>query len=40
MVQIKNVDTGDVISEIPPKRVLDMVAKMEEMVGLIFDKRG
>jgi flagellar protein FlaG len=39
MVKILNSDTGDVITEIPSEKLLDMVARMEETVGLIFDKR-
>jgi flagellar protein FlaG len=39
MVKILNSDTGDVITEIPSEKLLDMAARMEEMVGLIFDKR-
>lgn len=39
MVKIINSESGEVISEIPSKKLLDMAAKMEEMVGMIFDKR-
>jgi flagellar protein FlaG len=39
MVKILNSDSGEVITEIPSEKLLDMVARMEEMVGLIFDKR-
>lgn len=39
MVKIINSDTGEVISEIPSEKLLDIAAKMEEMVGTIFDKR-
>ena len=39
MVKIMNSDTGEVISEIPSEKLLDMVARMEEMVGTIIDKR-
>jgi flagellar protein FlaG len=40
MVQVVNVQSGKVIREIPPKRILDMVAKMLDMVGLLMDERG
>ena len=42
VVTIKIVDdtTGQVIQEIPPKKILDMVQKMMEMVGVLFDKKA
>ena len=42
MVKIleKRVDnTDEVIREIPPERVLDMLARIEEMIGLLIDER-
>lgn len=39
MVKILNSDTGETITEIPSEKLLDMVAKMEEMVGTIIDTR-
>ncbi len=39
MVKIYDVKTNKVIKEIPPKKVLDMVAKMLEMVGLLVDEK-
>lgn len=40
-IMIKVVDdaTGEVIREIPPKKILDMVANMMEMAGLLVDER-
>jgi len=38
MVQVIEKATDEVISEIPPEKVLDMVARIEEMIGLIVDK--
>jgi len=32
-------DTDEVIREIPPERVLDMLARLEEMIGLLIDER-
>ncbi|UCH01215.1 MAG: flagellar protein FlaG, partial [Deltaproteobacteria bacterium] len=32
--------TGEVIREIPPVEILNLAAKLDEMVGLIFDQRG
>lgn len=40
MIKIVDDKTGDVIKEIPPKKILDMVAKMCEMVGALFDKKA
>jgi len=40
MIKIVDDDTGEVIQELPPKKVLDMVAKMCEMVGLIVDNKA
>jgi uncharacterized FlaG/YvyC family protein len=38
MVQVISKSDGKVIREIPPKELLDLAAKIEEMVGVIFDK--
>lgn len=38
-VKIINNETDEVIKEIPPKKLLDMVAKMEEYIGIMFDER-
>jgi flagellar protein FlaG len=39
MVQITDQSTGDVIREIPSEEFLDMAAKLQEMVGLMFDAK-
>ena len=39
MVKVIDNDTNEVIREIPPEKVLDMVAKMWEMAGIIVDER-
>ncbi|MBU5591106.1 flagellar protein FlaG [Clostridium sp. MSJ-4] len=39
MIKIVNTDTKEIVMEIPPKKILDMVAKMCEMVGIIIDKK-
>ncbi len=39
MVKVIDNDTGEVIREVPPKKILDMVANMLEMAGLIVDER-
>ena len=39
MVTVTDQDTGKVIREIPPKEILNLKAKLEEMIGLIFDQQ-
>lgn len=38
MVKVVNEDTKEVILEIPPKKILDMVASMMKQVGLLDKK--
>lgn len=38
IVKVINTSDNSVIREVPPKRVLDMVAHFKEMLGLIVDK--
>jgi flagellar protein FlaG len=40
MVQVISKTDGKVIREIPPKGLLDLAAKMEEVVGVIFDENA
>lgn len=40
MVTVKDATTGQVIREVPPSDILNLAAKMDEMIGLIFDERG
>lgn len=40
MIKIVDKSTGDVLVEVPPKKILDMVAKMCELAGIIFDKKA
>lgn len=39
IVQVLNSETGEIISEIPPEKVLDMMAGMEKAIGLIVDAK-
>jgi flagellar protein FlaG len=39
MVQIIETETEEVVGEIPPEKVLDLVARIEEMIGLMVDKK-
>ncbi|RNB85226.1 flagellar protein FlaG [Brevibacillus panacihumi] len=38
-VQIINDHDGTVVREIPSKKIMDMVAKMHEMIGLLVDEK-
>ncbi|MFW6115358.1 MAG: flagellar protein FlaG [Thermodesulfobacteriota bacterium] len=40
MVTVKNESTGEVIREIPPSELLNLAAKIDEMIGIIFDQQG
>lgn len=40
MIKIVDDNTGDVVTEIPPKRIMDMVAKMCEKIGVIVDNKA
>jgi flagellar protein FlaG len=39
MIKVIDEGTGEVIREIPPKKILDMIANMMEMAGLLVDER-
>lgn len=39
MVKVIDRDSGEVIREIPPEQILDMVAKMWELAGILVDER-
>ena len=40
MVTVREQSTGEVIREIPPSETLDLAARLGEMVGLLFNRRG
>lgn len=40
MIKIVDTDSGRVLQEVPPKKILDMIAKMCEMVGIMVDKKA
>ena len=37
MAKIIRKDSGELIKEIPPEKLLDIAAKMKEIVGVLFD---
>ncbi len=39
VIKVVDRDTGEVIREIPPEELLDIAARIDEMVGMLFDKR-
>jgi len=39
IVKVIDADTDEVIREIPPEKILDMVAKMWELAGILVDER-
>lgn len=40
MVKVINTKTDEVIREIPPEKLVDMVANMLEIAGILVDERG
>ncbi|WP_040211197.1 flagellar protein FlaG [Clostridium polynesiense] len=40
MIKIVDDNTKEVILEIPPKKILDLVAKMCELVGVLVDEKA
>jgi len=40
IIKVIDDNTNQVISEIPSKKILDMVAKMCEMAGILVDKKA
>ncbi|NMB19584.1 MAG: flagellar protein FlaG [Firmicutes bacterium] len=40
MVKVVNIRTDEVIKELPPEDVLDTVARIREMIGLLIDERA
>lgn len=39
MVKVMETETGTVIREIPPEKMLDLVAKLWELAGIFIDER-
>ena len=39
IVRVTSQESGKVIREIPPKELLDLAARMEEMAGTLFDQK-
>lgn len=39
MVKVIDKDTNETLREFPPEKVLDFAAKMDEVLGILFDKK-
>ncbi|MBN2418732.1 MAG: flagellar protein FlaG [Deltaproteobacteria bacterium] len=39
MVRVTSHESGKIIREIPPKELLDLAARMEELAGALFDEK-
>jgi len=39
MVKIIDDESGEVITEIPPEKILDILSSLQEFVGLLIDKK-
>ncbi|MBW1717581.1 MAG: flagellar protein FlaG [Deltaproteobacteria bacterium] len=37
-VTVLDKETGEMIREVPPQQVLDLMAKIDEMMGILFDR--
>lgn len=40
MVKLIDNETDEIIKEIPPEKILDLVASIWDLVGILVDKRG
>ena len=38
VVKVINKDDDETVREIPPEKILDLAAKLDEMMGIMFDK--
>jgi len=39
MIKVRDKETGELIREVPPEKILDMVSKFMEMNGIIIDEK-
>lgn len=40
MSKLVNTDTGEILKEIPPEKILDMIAGLWEIAGIIIDEQA
>ncbi len=39
VVRVVDKDTGELIRQIPPKELLELASKLEDMMGILFDRK-
>ena len=39
IVLVRDIDTNEVIREIPPKEMLDLLKNLEDITGIIYDNK-
>lgn len=39
-VDVTDKETGEVVREIPPEQVLNLMAKIDEMMGILYDEKA
>lgn len=39
IIRVKDKETGELIREIPPEKILDIKMKMKEIAGILFDEK-
>jgi len=39
VIRVIDSDTNEVVREVPPENLLDLAAKMEEMMGMLYDEK-
>lgn len=39
LVRVINSDTGEMVREIPPEQILNLAAKLNEMMGILYDQK-
>lgn len=39
MIKVINTDTNEVVREIPPEKILDLIANLMQLAGLVVDER-
>ena len=40
LIKVVEKDTGDLIKQIPPEEVLELIARMGDVLGILFDERA
>lgn len=40
MIKVINSETDEVVREIPPEKILDLIANLMQLAGLVVDERG